>query len=63
MFNLVKQRPYAFSLLAVMTIIMIYLISSGFLVKLVVGTLEFVLLLAVIAYAAYAAFFRKLPLM
>jgi hypothetical protein len=42
---------------------MIYLISSGFVAKLFVGTLEFGLLLVVLAYAAYAAFYRKLPLM
>jgi hypothetical protein len=63
MFDLVKQRPYAFSLLVFMIITFVYLISSGFLTKLVVGTIEFVLLLAVLAYAAYAALFRKLPLM
>jgi hypothetical protein len=63
MFELVKQRPYAFALLAFMIFTMLYLIGSGFLTKLVVGTIEFVLLLAVFAYAAYAAFFRKLPLM
>jgi hypothetical protein len=62
MFELVKQRPYAFGLLAVMTMTMIYLISSGFVAKLFVGTLEFGLLLVVLAYAAYAAFYRKLPL-
>ena len=63
MLEYVKSRPYAFALLAFMVITFVYLIGSGFLTKLVVGTIEFVLLLAVLAYATYAAFFRKLPLM
>jgi hypothetical protein len=63
MLELIKQHNYAFALLAAAIIALIFLISSGFLKSFVVGTIEFALLLFVLAYAGYAAFFRKLPLM